>query len=336
MSPHRKPPLDPTLLSRARAMRHDTVAPAEARVWSLIRDRQLGGFKFRRQHPLGPYIADFYCDERRLVVELDGASHQECIVRDARRDQWMKENGYRVVRFENSDVFEHLEAVLEAILEECVGIAEAVLEPSPRPSPGGRGRRRIEFPRHKFHPVIDLPPDYEVFDLTSGYDAFRPLTSGYGVGKYDEKRKGVYTTELFSGGRDIHIGIDIAAPVGTPCRAFCDGAILLQGYNGAPGDYGYTIVTRHELDRVELFALWGHLDRRSVELRKEGEAFRAGDVIGHIGDRHENGGWNPHLHFQLSYQRPTKPDMPGVVGDADRERALQTYPDPRLVLGPLY
>lgn len=197
-------------------------------------------------------------------------------------------------------------------------------------------RRPINFGRITFHPVMVLPAKYEVFDFENGLEAFRASTSPYAIGRYNERRS-IYTTELFrEGGRCIHVGIDVGAPVGTECRAFFEGSIFLQGYNGAAGDYGYTIITRHELNGVELFALWGHLGKRSIELRHDGDAFRAGDVIAYLGDRHENGGWNPHLHFQLSYERPTKPDMPGVVSEADRARALEIYPDPRLVLGPLY
>jgi murein DD-endopeptidase MepM/ murein hydrolase activator NlpD len=195
---------------------------------------------------------------------------------------------------------------------------------------------RINFERFKFHPVIDLPAKYDVFDFENDPEAFRASTSLYAIGRYNEKRA-IYTTELFrEGGRCIHVGIDIGAPAGTECRAFFDGTILLQGYNGAAGDYGYTIITRHELDGTELFALWGHLSKASIEPRGEGDAFRAGDVIAYLGDRHENGGWNPHLHFQLSYEKPAKPDMPGVVSEADRAHAIEIYPDPRLVLGPLY
>ena len=197
-------------------------------------------------------------------------------------------------------------------------------------------RKQIDFAKFNFQPVIDLPDKYEVFDFESSGEPFWNATSPYGIGRYNEKRA-IYTTELFrDGGRCVHVGLDIGAPVGTPCRAFYDGTILYQGYNAAAGDYGYTIITQHLLQDVELFALWGHLSNSSMALRKPGEAFRAGDVIGYLGDRHENGRWNPHLHFQLSYERPTTHDMPGVVSEAERARALEIYPDPRLVLGQLY
>lgn len=195
---------------------------------------------------------------------------------------------------------------------------------------------RIDFRKFRFHSVIELPPDYEVFDFEHNPEALRTSDSPYAIGRYNEKRA-IYTTELFrDGARCIHVGIDIGAPVGTPCRAFFDGTIFRQGYNPAAGDYGYTIITRHELDGVELFALWGHLSKSSIALRNVDDAFRAGDVIAYLGDDSENGGWNPHLHFQLSHERPTTHDMPGVVGESDRARALEIYPDPRLVLGPLY
>ncbi|MBC8108976.1 MAG: peptidoglycan DD-metalloendopeptidase family protein [Anaerolineae bacterium] len=194
----------------------------------------------------------------------------------------------------------------------------------------------VNFSQYSFHPVIALPPKYELFDFENDPEAFRASTSPYAIGRYNEKRA-IYTTELFrEAARCIHVGIDIGGPVGTECRAFFEGSVFLQGYNAAAGDYGYTIITRHELNGVELFALWGHLSKASIELRDAGDSFRAGDVIAYLGDRHENGGWNPHLHFQLSYEKPTKPDMPGVVSEADRSAALEIYPDPRLVLGPLY
>ena len=199
-----------------------------------------------------------------------------------------------------------------------------------------RPNSRIDFVKFQFHPVIDLPATYEVFEFESSGEPFWCATSPYGIGRYNEKRA-IYTSELFrDGGRCVHVGMDIGAPVGTPIRAFYEGAILFQGYNPAAGDYGYTIITEHKLDGVELFALWGHLSKASIELRKPGDTFRAGDVIAYIGDRHENGRWNPHLHFQLSYDRPTTHDLPGVVSEADRAHALEIYPDPRLVLGPIY
>jgi murein DD-endopeptidase MepM/ murein hydrolase activator NlpD len=192
-----------------------------------------------------------------------------------------------------------------------------------------------------FHPVIRLPAGYEVFDFTGGYDPARTLASPYGVGRYDEKRRGMYVSALFVGGapaaaRDVHVGVDLGAPVGEPVHAFWQGEIHKLAYNAAPGDYGHTLVTHHVIGGRDLWALFGHLSARSLEGRVQGQPIARGEVIGWVGDRHENGGWNPHVHVQLSLVRPSVADLPGAVADDDREAALRIYPDPRLVLGPIY
>lgn len=189
----------------------------------------------------------------------------------------------------------------------------------------------------RLHPVIDLPVACEVFDFTRGYDPERALASPYGIGRYDEKRPGMYTTALFARDRrDVHVGVDLAAPVGTAVRAFFDGVIHRVGYNAAPGDYGHTVVTEHAFGAHRLWALHGHLSAASTARWREGDRFAGGDVIAWIGDRHENGGWNPHVHFQLSLEGPATADLPGVVSDADRDDALRRFPDPRWVLGMIY
>jgi len=189
----------------------------------------------------------------------------------------------------------------------------------------------------QFHPVIQLPEFYEVFDFTEGYDPNRYRNSSFGIGKYNEKRVGMYEQEIFQANRrNIHMGIDIAAPLGTPVASFDDGDIFLFGTNSAPGDYGPTLILRYELDRKPIFALYGHLSTESLKNKKAGQKISKGERIAWIGSKEENGGWNPHLHFQLSWMEPTTFDMPGVVSELDRVRALEIYPDPRMVLGPLY
>jgi very-short-patch-repair endonuclease len=92
----------------------------EILLWDELR-RRPDGFKFRRQHPLGPYVADFYCAALKLVVEVDGSSHDcgEAQERDARRDAWMRVSGLRVLRFNGEDVFKDMDSVVEAILLEA-------------------------------------------------------------------------------------------------------------------------------------------------------------------------------------------------------------------------
>lgn len=107
-------------MSRLKTLRRGLrreATPAEQRLWRLLRNRQLDDRKFRRQHPIGRYIVDFYCAEERLAIELDGAVHDDPARAEAdyRRQRALEARGIRVLRFENRIVFEQPEAVLEAI-----------------------------------------------------------------------------------------------------------------------------------------------------------------------------------------------------------------------------
>lgn len=191
----------------------------------------------------------------------------------------------------------------------------------------------------RFHPIVRLPTEpgaVEVFDFTRGYDPDRPRAV-YGIGRYAEKRVGMYDAALFAEGqRDVHMGIDLGAPAGTEVHAFEDGSIFLFADNDRPGDYGPTLITRHEVDGRPLYVLLGHLSRRSLEGKRVGDRFARGDRLGWVGEKHENGGWNPHVHVQLAWDAPVVADLPGVVSSAELERAGRLYPDPRMILGPLY
>jgi very-short-patch-repair endonuclease len=116
----RKPPVDPTTLSRARELRR-TLTPSERNLWYALRGKQLYGLRFRRRHPLPPYILDFYCHEKRLVVELDGGQHNEVMrtAYDLERTAWLQARGLRVIRFWNHEVDTNLAGVLEAIARAC-------------------------------------------------------------------------------------------------------------------------------------------------------------------------------------------------------------------------
>jgi murein DD-endopeptidase MepM/ murein hydrolase activator NlpD len=188
----------------------------------------------------------------------------------------------------------------------------------------------------EFHPVIDLPAHYEVFDFTQGpYDPNRHAV--YGVGKHNEARLGMYVSSLFAGNRNIHAGIDISAPVGSPVYAFYPGQVHAFGYLAAEGDYGFSVVTRHEINGKQVFALYGHLSASSVQGKRKGVKIERGQIIGSLGHRGENGGWNPHVHFQLCVGRePSGFDMPGTVTAAQRDLLDSMYIDPRVVLGRLY
>lgn len=110
--------------SLARKLRRRSTE-AETLLWQHLRARQIGGFKFRRQLELGPYIADFVCIEKKLIVEADGGQHSE--QQDVERTEHLQGLGYRVLRFWNHEVLTETEAVLEQILAE--------LQTSPHPNP---------------------------------------------------------------------------------------------------------------------------------------------------------------------------------------------------------
>ena len=112
--PHQEVP--PRNRSFARSMRR-MMQPAEMRLWQRLRKPGIEGCRFRRQVPIGPYIVDFFCPEHRLIVELDGDHHGFNAVRlaDLKRAQWLEDQGHRVFRFSNREVFENIEGVCVAI-----------------------------------------------------------------------------------------------------------------------------------------------------------------------------------------------------------------------------
>lgn len=101
----------------ARKLRREQ-SNAETLLWQRLRNRQVEGFKFVRQEPVGPYVVDFLCRAEKLVIEIDGATHgsAEELAKDASRTAWLVGNGYRVLRFQNADVYEAMESVVERIV----------------------------------------------------------------------------------------------------------------------------------------------------------------------------------------------------------------------------
>jgi len=183
-----------------------------------------------------------------------------------------------------------------------------------------------------YHPVMKTPEDIPQVKLSDGFDPSQ-LQDGWGVGGYNEKRPGMYTAPQYKNERYIHMGVDIWAPAGEPVYAPADGILLYQKNNDQAGNYGPTIVLKHQLSDQTIFALYGHLSESSLELHKERDPVKSGEMIGRLGSENENGGWIPHLHYQISVEDPGEADMPGVVAEADHERALELYPDPNRILG---
>jgi very-short-patch-repair endonuclease len=122
----------------ARKLRNST-NEIEDLLWARLRRRQLGGLKFSRQIPIAGFVPDFVCRKVRLAVELDGSQHANAKTYDAERTQAIEAEGYRVIRFWNSDVLTNMEGVLETILAAATGGERA---PTPQPPPArGRGSR---------------------------------------------------------------------------------------------------------------------------------------------------------------------------------------------------
>ena len=109
--------IPPITTARARRLRSD-MTDVERKLWNAMRGKQLEGCRFRRQHPIGAYVADFACVERMLVIELDGGQHQDQEAYDEDRSRYLNQQGWQIVRFWNNEVLENLDGVLEVIVKE--------------------------------------------------------------------------------------------------------------------------------------------------------------------------------------------------------------------------
>jgi len=131
---------NPTQRNKARQLRRE-MTPAEGILWRHLRARRFAGFKFRRQHPIGYYYADMACHECKLIIELDGETHLGREMRDRERTQYLEAQGWLVLRFWNTEVYDELEPVLEAIYRTCD--RRKPQPPHPQPlSPEYRGEGR--------------------------------------------------------------------------------------------------------------------------------------------------------------------------------------------------
>src|SRR5216684_2158913 len=166
-----------------------------------------------------------------------------------------------------------------------------------------------------------------------------------GIGRYDEARS-IYTSALFGSSenptderRTIHLGIDLQVAPGTAVRAPIDGVVHSMANNAAPLDYGPVVILRHSLAKLrgesqEFFALYGHLTTQTLAGLRIGQKIARGEKFAEVGTTPENGGWAPHLHFQiitdlLDYGT----DFPGVARASERRVWASLSPDPNLLLG---
>jgi very-short-patch-repair endonuclease len=133
---------DRSLTGAARQLRA-RMTDAERKLWFALKDRRFAAFKFRRQVPIGPYIADFLSFELRLIIEVDGGQHANS-VRDVERDNWLVQNEFRVLRFWNNDVLQNLEGVLVSLTEQLVGTPHPSSRSRETPPSPARGEGKKE------------------------------------------------------------------------------------------------------------------------------------------------------------------------------------------------
>ena len=157
------------------------------------------------------------------------------------------------------------------------------------------------------------------------------------IGGYNEVRNLYKKTSLFdddeSDGRNIHIGIDLWIKAGTQVLAALDGTVYGFDYNTGAGNYGPTIILKHNLENQIFYTLYGHLSIESIEDIEIGTFFKKGQQLATLGDSAVNGGYSPHLHFQIIKNMVKNfSDYPGVCNQKDLEYYLENCPNPNLLL----
>ena len=185
--------------------------------------------------------------------------------------------------------------------------------------------------------------DLEKLDMNSveEFDSYlketlRKNSAVVGIGRYNEDRIIYRHSNLF--GRDeevrtIHLGIDIFLPAGTEILSPLDARLHSFQNNVGNGDYGPTIILRHEIQNIVFYTLYGHLSEDSLVGKYEGQIIRKGEVIAKIGNKEINGNWPEHVHFQIIQDlEGRRGDFPGVSSISERERYLRLCPDPNLIL----
>ncbi len=188
-------------------------------------------------------------------------------------------------------------------------------------------------------------PDFRTTDVTTyeGLDAYvqavlqRGGAPRVGYGGYGEHRIFYAQSPLFNDGakpaRCIHLGLDLWTPAGTPVYAPLDAHVHSFRYNDQVLDYGATIILEHELNDSIFYTLYGHLSLVSLKPLEKGKAISKGTQFATLGARNENGGWVPHLHFQIIFDMEGRQgDFPGVATQADAPYFLSVCPDPLLLL----
>ncbi len=166
-----------------------------------------------------------------------------------------------------------------------------------------------------------------------GYNEDRILYKHSNHFKVSESSKASPLGGDLEGARSIHLGIDIWANAGTKVFVPIGGTIHSFAFNNNFGDYGATIILQHQLDTINFHTLYGHLSLKDLVPLQQGKYISRGELLGHLGEPKENGGWPPHLHFQIvEDMRIQLGDYPGVCSISEREKYLHNCPDANLIL----
>lgn len=195
--------------------------------------------------------------------------------------------------------------------------------------------------------AIDLSVTSPILDDFDSKDAsnFEDFIEAYlkqhkakvAFGGYNERRnlyrKSALFKDLESEERDIHIGLDLWTKAGTPILAAVQGKVHSFDYNTGHGNYGPTIILEHHINGQQFYTLYGHLSLESIEEIEIGDVVEKAQPIGTLGDASVNGGYAPHLHFQVIKDlEDCFGDYPGVCSKSDLEFYLHNCPDPNLLL----
>jgi len=212
---------------------------------------------------------------------------------------------------------------------------------------------------HPVHQVVNFDPQFEKLikmDFTASNPTMQTkvlmdtpsfctwvngevIDKGYkfGIGGYNELRTVYDRSPVFDGQegepRRLHLGLDIWGAEATPVFAVMDGIVHSFAFNNAMGDYGATIILKHEMEGRYFHSLYGHLSRADLTGLEKGQLIEGGSLLAHFGALEENGFWPPHLHFQLIVDMEgMEGDYPGVCRFSEREKYLANCPNPNLLL----
>lgn len=219
----------------------------------------------------------------------------------------------------------------------------------------------IRMHQDSFHPVVPFDKERDkcvLLDFTAANKELPPAVlenitafteyitgkinsnaASYGIGGYAEHRTVYSMSRVFDADkpgeepRRLHLGTDIWGKPHTAVMAPLDGIVHSFAFNNRFGDYGATIILSHKVAEFTFFTLYGHLSLNSIKNLHEGQRIEGGDVFAELGIPVENGGWPPHLHFQVVLDmKGWKGDYPGVCKYSEKEAWLANSPDPDFLL----